>query len=188
MQFESKLKELFQKYIDVSSTRPGEIKWKKLCEKENIQYKESDIITKEMFDDEFEHQLEYLNWMWDNEKIKFYGICYNQSYTLLGIFCDQDDKIELIRKEFEEYLLQAKQNVLKIICENVNILKQQDIPCSSISITQEWSSLFNDNTILGMEIIDRDYISKNSIAKIESSEQYGKFVMIKILNDFIIAY
>ena len=178
MQFENKLKELFQKYIDVSSTRPGEIKWKALCKKENIPYKEPDIVTKEEFDDQFDHQLEYLNWMWDNDKIKFCGRCYNQQYTLLGIFCDQDDNLELVRKEFEEYLLQMKNDILKKICENTNILRKQDIPCSSIHLNEEWSSLFDENTILGLDIIDREYEHKHSITKIESPEEFGKFVLI----------
>ena len=169
---EDKLKELFKKHMDIGPDRP-QCKWRPSEGSVPPDEALSQKITDEDFDDYFYHQMEYFDWVWKENGVKYYGATSSEKPTLLGLFWGREDRLEKICVEFSEYLLSKRSVVINKIVAASHQLQSQDVPCEKLYLTPEWRALFSDKRLFGMEI------KKGSVNKIEGPPQYGRFVLVK---------
>jgi len=167
-----KLKSLFKKHMDLGPNRPQykEIVRAGLSNREGI---DPAAATDEDFNDQYYHQLEYFDWSFDGEEIKYYGASYNEKPSLQGLFWGQENRLKLICDEFSQYLKNIKAEKEKKIIEATNRLKGLDVPCEKLCLTKEWLLFFRQHFFLGMQL------EEANTNKIESPPQYGRFVLIE---------
>lgn len=167
------LKELFKKHLDISSNRP-QAKTLGVAE----------VVDENLFEDHFYYNMEYFDWSYNlyTGQTKFYGpdAGRRSPFSFMGIFWGQDEKIDIIQKDFSEYIKELLADITTRVAKATQSLRKFDVPPGKALLSSKWNFLsinLNMGSIIGIPLhFNEDTEQEN---KIESESQYGRFVLFE---------
>jgi hypothetical protein len=171
---ETKLKELFKKYLDTSTDRP------------QARVSPEGKVDERLFDDQFYYNMEYLDWSYNlfTGQVSFFGPDAGRRtpFTFMGIFWGQENKIKFIQEDFEEYIKALLADINTRIAIAASSLRKLDVPPGKVTLTSKWNFLpvnLYMSSILGIPLhVDED-TEEGQKNKIESEPQYGRFILFE---------